>query len=248
MPFKHISVIAVLLWLALAACNAPPLYGKNAEEFLKAKGEPDALIESLKYHRLIGVDDAQRLAGYDNIAVLHLVGANPGTPVSILLELAEHANSEVRTGVAINRNTPLDTLLGMRTPGSYTTLNTMLARNPALPEAILWEMQRQGESSLSSFGYNPSSPPDLLRLVMKQGTNMDRVSIANNASLPVDVMLELLKDPDGLVRAYLALNPALPEEIMIELARDPDERVRQWLSRHPDLTDEAHRLIDGRRS
>lgn len=207
---KFIS--ALLLSLCVAACNAPPLYGKNAEEFLKQKGEPAELIEALKYHRPIEAVDAQRVAAYGNVAVKHLVGANPGTPENLLVALSGHENFEVRTGVAINPNTPLDALLSMRTPGKYTTVNTMLARNPKLPVEILWQMQRQGEASLLDLGLNPASPAELLRIVAEQGTTLDRTWLATNPSLPGDVMLDLARDPDELVRRYLASNKNLSDE------------------------------------
>ncbi|NNE04145.1 MAG: hypothetical protein HKO64_10470 [Xanthomonadales bacterium] len=206
------SILFFLLALCLAACNAPPLYGKNAEEFLKQKGEPAELIEALKRRRPIEESDAQRLAAYGNVAVKHLVGANPGTPVSLLVALSRHEDSEVRTGVAVNENTPLDALLSMRTRGVYTTVNSMLARNPKIPVEILWEMQRFQEASLLDLGLNPASPPDLLRTVAKKGTSLDRTWLATNPSIPEDVMLDLAQDPDELVRQYLARNRNLSDE------------------------------------
>lgn len=206
------SIAGFLLSLCLVACNAPPLYGKNAEEFLGQQGESAELVAALIRHKPIGAADAQRLAAYENIAVKHLVGANPGTPVGLLEQLARHKNFEVRTGVAVNQKTPLDTLLGMRTPGKYTTVNSMLARNPKIPADVLWEMQRGGEAGLLSLGLNPSSPPDLLRIVAKQGTALDRTWLATNPSLPEDVMLALAQDPDELVRKYLAGNRNLSDE------------------------------------
>lgn len=152
-------------------------------------------------------DVAEHLSYYENVGVLHLVGANPGTPPSVIERLAKHANFEVRTGVAGNPNAPLDLLLSMRTVGKYTTVNGVIAGNPRLPQAIMWEMLRNGEAEPYSFASNPNCPPELMRTIAAEGDYVARITLASNPNIPEDVAQKLSQDKTESVRNILASNP-----------------------------------------
>ncbi len=201
--------IGLLMALAvtLAACNAPPLYEKRAREFLAKQGVSSSVIARLEERRPPTADEAAALTQYDNIAVLHLVGNNPGTPRPLLERLSKHHNFEVRTGVAYNPTTPLDLLLPLRTPGQYTTVNEHLARNPQIPQEILWEMYRNGEAQRISLGMNPNCPREIMVEIVTSGNEGERTWLAANPNLPPELMDRLEKDPSELVRKFLAQNP-----------------------------------------
>ena len=200
-------LVALTLISLLASCNEPPLYGKNAKAFLGEKGESLNLIENLTRRRAIDESTAKRLSNYDNIAVLHLLGANPGTPEIIIRQLSQHKNLEVRTGVAVNPATPIDVLTALRTKGKYTTVNTALASNPILPKKILWEMYRQEEALASSFAMNPNCPVELMWDIFRTGSEQDRTWLAYNRNLPPELMQVLETDSSKIVKNYLQSNP-----------------------------------------
>lgn len=202
----NLLLIFVFL-LAGAGCNAPPLYEKHAREFLQQQGVSAEIISRLTQRKRLAPAEVQQLAQYENVAVLHLLGANAGTPPAIISRLAGHRNFEVRTGIAVNPNTPLELLLSLREPGKYTTLNDMLARNPQLSPALLQEMYKNGETGFVSLGLNPNCPPEIMREIARKGNEIDRAWLARNPNLPPDLVQQLAQDESKLVRDYLHSSP-----------------------------------------
>ncbi|MBI1822093.1 MAG: hypothetical protein HYR79_10340 [Nitrospirae bacterium] len=187
------------IWLPI---NSPPLYEKDAREYLQKKEVSSEVIRKLEERKLLSEAEVLELSKFKNVAVLHLLASNPGATEDLLRQLADHRSKVVLWGVASNKNTPLEILLKFRTPGDYTTMNCYLARNPGLPEPLIREMYKQGEASLFDF--------------------------ALNESLPADLMEELLSK-DETVRFGLSLNLKIPDHICQALANDPDELVRRNL-------------------
>lgn len=200
----------VTLLLLLTACDDAELYNMHARDFLVQQGVSDEVIERLIMQAALEPEVIEILGGYENSSVLHLVAANPGTPLQVLEKLARHEDMNVRLGVAVNPNTPLELLLGLRTPGRYSVLNTALARNPELPPGILLDMYQQHESLLSSFAMNPHTPPEVLRAIARDGEDLDRVWLAGNPNLPEDVVQQLAQDASKVVRTRLK-NRNLPD-------------------------------------
>ncbi len=199
------AVIAASVFFG--ACNTPPLYQSKARAFLQRQGIPSETVEKLTLRQPLDPATAERLSRYDNVAVLHLVGANPGTPVALIERLAKHENFEVRTGVAVNPAAPLDVLLSLRTSGAYTTVNHALARNPRLPHTVLMEMYRDGEAGAGSFAMNPNCPPELMRRIAAAGDEIERAWLATNPNLPEDLARRLAEDESRLVRDHFSTNP-----------------------------------------
>lgn len=85
---KHIKpTLLILVFTSLLAsigCNAPPLYEKNAREFLQQQGVSAEIISRLTQRKRLVPAEVEQLAQYENIAVLHLLGANAGTPQAII--------------------------------------------------------------------------------------------------------------------------------------------------------------------
>lgn len=205
---RRCLILPVVLLLALAACNEPPLYPTRARDFLQEQGVAEATIERLVRRRPLAVAEVELLSGYDNVPVLHLLGANPATPEPLLRRLGAHSNFEVRTGIAGNPRAPVDLLLGLRTKGKYTTVNEVLARNPRLPEDVIREMRRNGEAQDLGFAMNPALPEDLMREIAGSDKELTRHWLARNPSLPDDVIGRLANDPAPFVRKGLERNPA----------------------------------------
>ena len=225
-------IVLLFLFALFAGCNEPPLYEKHAREFLRTQGISNDIIEKLTARQPLEPDVAEQLLRYENVGVLHLLAANPGTPQAIIDRLARHKNFEVRTGVASNPNVSLDLLLSLRTPGKYTTVNAVIARNPRLPQAIIWEMHKNGEAGYLYFGMNPNCPADLMREIGAKGDWLARGWLAQNPNLPEDVVQKLARDKREDVRMRLTFNPNLPEDVLQTLARDSSKLVRDHAERH----------------
>lgn len=197
----QIWMLLGVLVVGLSGCNEPPLYESRARDFLEKQGVANPTIERLLRRRPLSAAEIHQLAAFRKvIPVLHLLGANPATPETMLRQLAEHPSFEVRTGIAGNPHAPVDLLLGLRVRGSYHTVNHYLSRNPSVPANVLIEMFRSGEATELGFAMNPRCPPEL----------MTRIAASEHE----------------LTRYWLARNPGLTESVRLTLQQDPSERVR----------------------
>lgn len=239
---KPIALLFLTALLAGCSPNEPPLYGTRAREFLRTQGISNDVIEKLATRRPLESSVAEQLARYENVAVLHLLGGNPGTPQAIIDRLARHENFEVRTGVADNPNVSLDLLLALRTPGKYTTVNTVVARNSRLPQSIIWEMRRNGEASDLSFAMNTGSPPELMREIAEKGDTLAKGYLAQNPNIPEDVVQKLAHDKNEDTRMRLTFNPALPAQMLCWLHQDKSQLVREHVEHR--VEKEAYPLCD----
>ena len=226
-----LPIILLLLLALLAGCNEPPQYAEHAREFLRAQGISSDIIEKLTTRQPLEPAEAEQLSRYENVGVLHLLGENPGTPQAIIDRLARHENFEVRTGVASNPNLPLDLLLSLRTPGKYTTVNAVVARNPRLPQAVIWEMHKNGEAGYLYFAMNPSCPRELMREIAAKGDSLARGYLAENPNIPDDILQGLAQDKDEDVRMRVTFNRNLPAGVACLLVQDQSELVRSHIER-----------------
>ncbi|MDH4187254.1 MAG: hypothetical protein OEV08_09665 [Nitrospira sp.] len=198
---------SLALALLLGACNAPPMYGNNAEKFLAGQGVPAATILKLVEGSPLSVDEVALLGRFDDVSTLHLLGSNPSTPTEVLTRLMQHRAQDVRWGAATNPNTPLELVLKLRTPGELSINNAYLARNPALPETVIREMFRTKEAQWHNIAQNPACPIDLMREIIERGTDFDRTWLAWNRNLPPEIMEHLAQDPSPDVARMLSGNP-----------------------------------------
>ncbi len=227
-------ITAIIICAILTGCflaNSPPFYGRDARSYLTSKGEDSKIIQKLIEYVPLTKDEAEILFKYNDIAVLHLLGSNQGTPVYILEKLSDHCNFEVRTGVASNENAPLPLLLKLRTKNRYTTENLVLSENPAIPKDILREMYHNNETSLWGLAANPNCPEEIMILAAKSNDWMDRSSIGSNHNIPIELFDILKNDTDSLNLLHLTSNPKIPRSIFNEikekLKNDKDERIRR---------------------
>lgn len=202
------AMLIFILATILQACNAPPLYEKYAEEYLGQRGIPKPVITRLVERAQLSGEEAAMLSRFDSRAVKHLLASNPSIPESLILTLAKHPDEEVRWGVAYNPSSPVATLLSLRTPGQYSTMNEYLARNPRLPLDVLIAMYRGKEANKVGFAMNPNCPPELMREIAESGTDLDRTWLAANPSLPPDLIARLARDSSENVQRFLAQNRA----------------------------------------
>lgn len=214
-------IIIVSVALLILGCNAPPMYEKNAREFLLAQGVEAELVEKVANYKVLTPDEVLRLQVYENVAVKHLLGSNLGTHPELLTALAKHPNFEVRTGVASNPKTPMTVLLSLRSPRRYTTVNAALSGNPMLPQKLLREMYNNGETSSVSLASNPNLPEDMMRAIDKAGGYIEIPTLARNPKLPRDLLDKYLADKSEMVRGSAQSNAQInprykrPEDDML---------------------------------
>lgn len=237
-------IILLLLLVLFAGClpNEPPQYETRAREFLRAQEISNEIIEKLTTTQPLDPDVAEQLSHFENVGVLHLLGRNPGTPQAILDMLARHKNFEVRTGVASNPNLSLDLLLSLRTPGKYTTVNAAVAQNSRLPQAVIWEMHRNGEAGYLYFAMNTSCPQELMREIAAKGDWLARGYLAQNPNIPEDIVQKLAQDKSDDVRMRLTFNPNVPAAIVCLLNQDKSQLVRDHVERR--IEKEIYPLCD----
>ncbi len=184
------------------------MYAHHTREYLGERGVDAELIQRLTAHQPLTADELHRLLQFDHIPTLHLVASNPGLAPHHIRRLAEHDSFEVRTGVALNPNTPLEVLMAMRTPGQYTTVNDTLARNPLLPAELLREMYAAGEIDPVNIAMNPNCPAEIMRDILSSGSDTARTWLATNPNLPEDVMASLAADESVGVHRHVQRNEA----------------------------------------
>lgn len=202
-----IGLIVFLSSCDVLTVNAPPMYEPRAREFLTEHGVPAATILKLEERTPLTAEEVTMLSRYNDAPTLHLLGSNPSASREILTRLVQHRVEDVRWGAATNPNTPLELLLKLRTPGKYSTMNSYLARNPALPEAVIREMFRTGEVAWYDIAMNTACPIDLMREIIERGTETDRTWLAWNRNLPPEIMERLANDPSPDVSRMLSGNP-----------------------------------------
>lgn len=197
--------LLLLAALGLSGCNEPPLYETRARDFLEGHDVPAATIERLVRRQPLSEAEISQIAAFRKvIPLLHLLGANPATPETMLRQLAEHPSFEVRTGIAGNAQAPLDLLLSLRVRGSYHTVNHYLARNPAVPQDILMDMYRSGEATELGFAMNPNCPPELMASISTSDHELTRYWLARNPGLTEPLRRSLMKDASERVREAAA--------------------------------------------
>lgn len=202
-----LSGLWIGLLLLMCACNAPPMYEPRAREFLTEHAVSAATILKLEERRPLSAEEVAVLSRFNDVPTLHLLGSNPSATREILTRLAQHRVQDVRWGAATNPNTPLDLLMKLRTPGKYSTMNDYLARNPALPDAVIREMFRSREAAWSDIAMNTACPVDLMQEIIERGTESDRTWLAWNRNLPPEIMERLAHDPSPGVTRMLSGNP-----------------------------------------
>lgn len=219
LPVLRQWIVLVMIAVAASACNAPPMYGTRAQEYLAKQGVSSDLILRLVEGRPLSESEAVMLEQFGNTsllhlfpgnpitAVLHLLASNPSIPAPMIERLVANRDEEVRRGVAYNPSAAVEILLPLRTPGKYSLMNESLARNPRIPAEVLDEMYRNREANRAAFAMNPNCPVALMRDIAEQGTDFDRTWLAANPSLPVDLTARLAGDPSENVQRFLARNP-----------------------------------------
>ena len=150
----------------------------------------------------------------DDVALKATVAFNPRAPQSLLHQLANHLDPEVRHHVAANSNTSAHDLInlsrdhGLHKRSGELVLESALA-NPSMPPEVL---QPAAVDYHWLVAGNPSAPPDVLRVLASTRPRL----VAGNPSAPPDVLAVLASE----MPAEVAGNPQTPSETLVRMAED----------------------------
>jgi hypothetical protein len=171
-------------------------------------------------------------------------------PLSLLRLKAIQGEEEDRLKLVLNPVVPLELFQKLRFDGDDTVQKCAVARNPSTPKeslelfakshnpnirravalntaasSLLNDLAKDAdESVLRAVAINPSTPIELLTLLLKN--DLVRLTVGLNTSTPVEVLRELARDEDEKVRLGVALNTSAPAQVLKELAQDENEVVR----------------------
>ena len=153
------------------------------------------------------------LANHTNIEVRRAVALHPLAPVSLLRELARDADAYVRGDVAQNPSTPVDILVDLAR--SEEVLGRWyVAQNPATPIEVLRELaQDENELIRWDVSLNPTTTLDMLRELSRDKHEYVRRGVAGNPSTPFDILTMLANDEDWDVRRVVSENPSTSVEL-----------------------------------
>jgi hypothetical protein len=181
-----------------------------------------------------------------------MVAKNPMTPTSLIVELAEGEDGEVRRQAILHPSMPKERLRLLQQASGSLTLNSpfgpllgvehdslrtlshgglyarqLAARHPDTPIECLEQLAQDKDEQLRIYlAGNPSLIPSLAALLATDEERTVRTCIACHASLPEQSMKLLAHDENSLVRSSLTENVKLPIFLLGGLARDPELEVR----------------------
>lgn len=153
------------------------------------------------------------LANHTNIEVRRAVALHPLAPVSLLRELAQDDDAYVRGDVAQNPSTPVDILADLAC-SEEVLARWYVAQNPATPIEVLRELaQDEHELIRWDVSLNPTTTLDMLRELSRDKHEYVRRGVAGNPSTPLDILTMLANDEDWDVRRVVSENPSTPVEL-----------------------------------
>ncbi|MEV0729347.1 hypothetical protein [Polymorphospora sp. NPDC050346] len=151
--------------------------------------------------------------------------------------LARHPHTQVRRALALNGDTPPHLLAALATDGGRPAARFCPVCQPN-PEPYPGRYCGGGhESAVSGIreaaARNPATPPGAVAPLIADGETFVRWALAGRHDLPPDAYRRLAVDPIPGVRGEVAANPAIDESLMWEMAADLTYGVRRELAHNP---------------
>lgn len=189
------------------------------------------------------------------------VALNSSTAPTTLAAMAqrERLGSYPMQGIGRNQNTPPDVLRTLARSDGHTMAG--VAKNPSTPTGVLAEMSHDtstGNQVQAMVASNPSTDPETLGRLVKQGDDWVHQHAATNPKLTVDqaaglassnnprvrrrlarstplssVQASLANDKEASVRADVASNPATSVDLLVRLSDDSWHATRAAVARNP---------------
>jgi hypothetical protein len=190
-------------------------------------------LPSIAANPITPVSLLMQLAEDSDLEIRRDVASNPNTPVSVLMQLAKDSDSEVRSNVAANPNTPVSLLVQL-TKDSNWLVRRDVASNPNTPVSLLVRLAEDSDSEVrSNVAANLNTPVSLLVQLTKDSNWLVRRDVASNPNTPVSLLVRLAKDSDLWVRRKVASNSNTPVSLLVRLAKYSDLEIRRNVAANP---------------
>ncbi|MCU0518951.1 MAG: hypothetical protein MUC60_19225, partial [Oscillatoria sp. Prado101] len=182
--------------------------------------------------------------------------ANPNTPVSVLMRLAEDSESEVRRNVAANPNTPVS-ILEQLAEDSDSEVRRKVAANPNKSVSLLMKLAKAQELDIrTEIASNPNTPVSVLEQLLGD---------PEETILQIAVGRYVAKNPDGLTvvlqhypkdstpkyssprysRLFILLHPQVPSNVLAEHRRSLWWWERYAVAQHPNTPPKTLKRLAG---
>lgn len=130
----------------------------------------------------------------------------------------EDFDKNVKSLVALNRNTAEETLLHLSNPENSMSVLECVAFNPKTPSHILSKLSNENRNLLplhAALASNPNTPAEVLNHIKEKPHWMTTKMLASNPALTENDLLGFLIHSDKEVRSEAYYNPSVDKDIRI---------------------------------
>jgi len=212
-------------------------------QLCKLAGQSPALARIVAANPAIDASVVELLKKQKDPKVNRALAANPGTPMSDLLELGERYTSEFVQNPIFDLALAADPRFMTKFP---ETLVKNIITNQQTPKNIfLWCVRNASEFEfenagvwLVEFARRTDLSEDLASKLAADAKSDVRVAIARRIDLSKDLASKLAADAKSDVRVAIAKRTDLSEDLASKLAKDAESSVRCAIAKRTDLPEE----------
>ena len=152
---------------------------------------------------------------------------DPDTPLSILSQMVNHKNIEVRLALSLNCNSSTDILVALSWDND-ASIRESAALDERLPSEALRRLAKdiipEVRCAVASCTW---APVDILEILALDEAAVVRAGVAENPSSLPQTLKALPADKDSVVRCALIRNQSfMTDDLFVFFAKDPDPTVR----------------------
>ncbi len=201
-------------------------------EILQQMIREQSFALDVAYHSDIPISILQVLATNTDARVRTNVAKNPSTSVETLCFMYEKESDLGVIGtIALNPNTPIEILEKIFV--NHVNLHPELAQNPSASSELLIKLaQGKGLHIRNLVSLHPATPAEVLFHIVSRTNSIGRAYIAQNPKAPIQLLSQLAEDESYGVRAAVAQNPNTTTQSLSQLAEDEHEKVRQYVAKN----------------
>lgn len=211
--------------LKYLAFNNPRTPKEVKLEFLKSD-EVDGKLEIASSTN--DVDTLKFLSKNINASVRQRIARRDDMLKDVLQNLGNDEDPEVRVNIALNKNTPEETLKKL-IADTVTRVAACALSNPNTKLSYK-EFKNYASNNdpffRSGVAVNINTPADILTLLSNDLDTVVRQGVSENTNTPSDVLTLLAKDNEEVVRSTVARNEKTPPIALIKLASDMSFTVK----------------------
>ena len=214
-------------------------------QLCKLAAQSPALARVVAANPAINASVVKLLKKQKDPKVNRALAANPGTPMSDLLELGERYTSEFVQNPIFDLALAADPRFMAKFPEAL--VNNIITNQQTPKNIFLWCVRNANEFEIVKKDTNrwwlvevagrTDLSEDLASKLAKDAESNVRVAIAGRTDLSEDLASKLAKDAESSVRCVIAKRMDLPEELTNKLAADAESIVRLAIAERKDLSE-----------